>query len=161
MSYKSLMKHRCSILRQDVDLSSGSPIYDWVVVKANVPCFLDLNFVRNGKDQMWTREAGRPTERAGVAFFLGSAPLKNGDWIKVTRGPAGVFELGGAVDEAWRPTNRHHIEVSVTEVPQAFAVGQTGAPSPAGDPVPTPDVPQSWEPGMPVPIPDPTDSGSL
>lgn len=156
MSYKSMMKHRCSILRQDVDLTSGSPIYDWVVVKANVRCFVDLNFIRNGKDQMWTPEAGRPTERTGVAFFLGTAPIKNGDWIKVTKGPYGIFELQAAVDEAWRPTDKHHLEVGVQEVPQAFAAGQEGAPSAPGTPVFVPPAPPTS-----VPIPDPSDSGSL
>lgn len=157
MSYKSMLRHRCTILRQQVDLESGSPVYQWVEVATNVRCFLDLNFIRAGKDPMWTAEAGRATERSGVGFFMGNAPLKNGDWIKMTRGPQGIFQCEAAVDEAWRPTDLHHLEVGVKEIPQVLAQGQ-GAPLPATDTVPVPDLPK---PVVDIPIPDPDDLGSL
>ena len=125
-------------------------------VKTNVRLFLDLGFIRMGKDPVWTPEAGRPSERTGVAFFLVSAPLKVGDWIKMTKGPEGVFEIGPAVDEPWRPTSKHHLEVSVREIPKAFAAGQPGAPTkPAAGveiPVPAPKT---------IPVPSPDDLGSL
>lgn len=163
MSLKSLLRHRCTILRQDIDLASGSPIYQWVEVKTGVRCFVDLNFVRQGKDQLWTPEAGRPTERAGVAFFMSTAPIKNGDWIKMTTGPSGTFELQAAIDEAWQPTRLHHLEIAVKEIPAAFVSGQNGAPLPTTDPVPVPvrtDDPDDLD-GVVIPVPDPTDTGSL
>lgn len=163
MSYKGMLRHRCKILRQEVDLASGSPIYQWVVVKSNVRCFLDLNFIRHGKDAMWTPEAGRPTERAGVGFFLGNEVVQNGDWIQMTKGPSGIFELQAAVDEAWRPTDKHHLEVGVKEIPKAFANGQIGAPLPKTDPIPVPvqtDDPDDID-GVEIPIPSPADPGSL
>lgn len=136
MSFKSLLAHRCTILRQDVDLRTGSASYSWVEVATNVPCFIDLNFIRKGKDPMWTAEAGRTPERTGVGFFSKRAQLQNGDWIKVTTGPVGVFSIETAIDEAWRPTTKHHFEVSLKEIPRQFAKGQVGAPLPPTDPVP-------------------------
>jgi hypothetical protein len=49
--------------------------------------------------------------------------------IKMTRGPEGMFLIEGAVDEAWQPTRRHHLEVGVIEVPKQITKGQ-GAVSP-------------------------------
>ena len=139
MSFRRMLKHRCTILRQDVDLTSGSPVYDWVEVKTGVRCFLDLNFIRSGKDAVWTPESGRGTERYGVGFFLGTEPLKPGDWIKMTRGPTGVFSLEAAVDEAWRPEENHHLEIGCKEVPKQYTKGQLGASfDPAASPVPLP-----------------------
>jgi len=111
-----MLKHRCTVLRLQEAMVNGMPIYDWVPVRTNVPVFLDLNFVRLGKDPTWTPEAGRPTDRAGVGFFLGTAPIRNGDQIIMTKGPTGRFSLEAAVDEAWRPSSKHHLEVSVKEV---------------------------------------------
>lgn len=140
MSFKSLLAHRCTILRQDVDLDSGSPVYNWTPVKENVRCFIDLNFIRNGKDPIWTPEAGRSSDRTGVAFFLRTAPLMNGDWIKVTVGPVGVFSFEMSIDEARKPKKLHHYEISVREIPKQLAAGAIGAPGVPGDPIPTPKV---------------------
>ena len=130
MSYKAMLKHRITILRQTNDVTTGSPVFAWQPVKTNVPCWLDLNFIRTGKDPMWTPEAGRSTERTGVLFVLPSAPLKNGDWIKCTKGPEGIFSLEAAIDEAWRPSKLHHLEISIKEVPQQIMPGSQGAPLP-------------------------------
>ena len=121
-----MLRHRCTVYRLQETIQSGLPVYDWVAVRTNVPVFLDLNFVRLGKDPTWTPEAGRPTDRSGVGFFLGNAPIRNGDQIVMTKGPAGRFSLEAAVDEAWRPSAKHHLEVSVKEVAsQLDATGQS------------------------------------
>lgn len=150
MSFRSLLKHRCTIMRADVDLDTGSPVYNWVDVKTNVMCRLDLNFVRMGKDQLWTPEAGRSTERSGVIFFLPTAPIKPGDWVKITKGPKGIFSLEAAVDEAWGQSDVHHFEIGAKEVPQQLALGAPGAPQPpvdaTGQPVPVPALPPAGTP---------------
>lgn len=144
MSYKAMLKHRVDVMEQTIDLDSGSPSYGWSVVASNVKCFIDLNFVRTGKDQVWTPESGRSTDRVGVAFFMGDAPLKIGQWVKVTKGPSGVFSLESGIDEAWTPHRKHHLEVSIREIPQMLHPNQGG---------PSPRVVQSVV--LTVPVPEP------
>lgn len=123
MSYKSLMKHRCTLLdMMEID-DDGSVLYDWGPATGpdgtpltNVRCFLDLNFIRRGKDTQWMEAAGRPQDRAGVIFFLPGTPVKAGQRIKMQRGPQGTFKIEGAIDEAWTPEEEHHLEIGVIEV---------------------------------------------
>jgi len=117
MSFKALLRHRCDVLRLTETFLNGSPIHEWAVVATGVPVFADLNFVRLGKDPTWTPEAGRPTTRTGVGFFNRRAPIRSGDRIRMTYGPTGTFSIEAAIDEAWQPTRRHHLEVSLKEVP--------------------------------------------
>lgn len=118
-----MLQHRCTVKRLTETFENGMPIHQWVEVATNVRCFVDLNFVRLGKDPTWTPEAGRPSDRSGVAFFLGKAPIKNGDHIVMTRGPSGTFSLEAAIDEAWQPRKKHHLEVSIKEVPAQISRG--------------------------------------
>lgn len=120
MSLKSLLVHRCEVQRNSIDLSSGSAEMTWRTIKPNVSLYLDLFFLRQGKDPVWTPEVGRPAERAGVAFFNYNAPIKNGDRILITKGPAkgSYFTLEMAIDEAWTPSRRHHLEVFVKSLPK-------------------------------------------
>lgn len=123
MTLKSLLAHRCEVQRNEIDLSSGSAEMTWRVVKSNVPLFLDLNFLRKGKDPVWTPEVGREAERAGVAFFKSNAPIQNGDRILMKKGPAkgNIFTLEMAIDEAWTPSVRSHLEVYVKALPQQLS----------------------------------------
>lgn len=73
---------------------------------------------------MWTPEAGRVSDRSGVAFFAPTQIVKSGMRVKMTTGPSGVFLIEGAVDEVWRPTSKHHLEVGVVEVPSQISKGQ-------------------------------------
>lgn len=124
MSYAALLKHRCSLLELNETFLNGVPSSTWVEVATNVKCFLDLNFIRRGKDPMWTPEAGRPSDRSGVLFLPGTAPVKSGMRVKMVKGPTGTFLIEGAVDEAWQPTRRHHLEIGVVEVPKQISKGQ-------------------------------------
>lgn len=124
MSYKSMLKQRCTLLELTETFVNGIPTSDWAEVATNVKCLMDLNFIRKGKDPMWTPEAGRPGDRSGVCFLDPSAPIRSGMRIKMTKGPTGTFLIEGAVDEAWRPTDRHHFEVGVIEVPKQISKGQ-------------------------------------
>lgn len=127
MSFRSMMKHRCQILKLQESMEDGSPVVSWVPVsypfgheQANQPivyrCFLDLTFLRKGKDPQWTPEAGRPADRTGVFFSLSDVPLKAGDRIEMVKGPTGIFEIAGAFDEAVTPSKSHHLEIGVSEV---------------------------------------------
>jgi hypothetical protein len=116
MSLNSMLAHRCTIIRTVESNEDGALIYQWQPIATNVRLFLDLNFVRMGKDSLWVEAAGRPKDRSGVAFFQGTAPIKSGDRIEMTRGPEGTFSIEGALDEAWKPTRKHHLEIGVLEV---------------------------------------------
>lgn len=124
MSYGTMLKHRCTLQEMQENFINGVPVSNWANVATNVPCFLDLNFLRRGKDPIWTPEAGRPADRTGVLFVAGNAVVRSGMRIKMTKGPAGSFQIQGAIDEAWRPTKKHHIEVGVIEVPGQISKGQ-------------------------------------
>lgn len=124
MAYAGLLKQRCTLLELTETFVDGIPRSSWVAVATNVPVFLDLNFIRKGKDPMWTPETGRVSDRVGVAFFSGKVTVRSGMRVKMTKGPSGTFLIEGAVDEAWRPTAKHHLEVGVTEVPAQITKGQ-------------------------------------
>lgn len=124
MSYAAMLKHRCTLQELTDTFVDGIPRSTWTDSATGVKCFLDLNFIRRGKDPMWTQEAGRVSDRNGVLFLAGTATVKSGMRVKMTFGPSGTFLIEGAVDEAWRPTSKHHIEVGVTEVPSQITKGQ-------------------------------------
>lgn len=117
MSFNSMLAHRCTLYDSVESSSAGSSTYSWVAVATDVPCFIDLNFLRKGKDMMWVEAAGRPQDRTGVIFFKGSENrVKSGQRIDITKGPNGMFSIEGALDEAWTPRKRHHLEFGVIEV---------------------------------------------
>lgn len=120
MSYRAMMKQRCDVLRLTVTQLNGYESQVWVTVKTGERCFLDLGFIRQGKDPQWTPEAGRAADRSGVLFTLPTTTIRPGDRIKMTKGPVGTFAVEGAIDEAWRPTDKHHVELGVTEVAKAI-----------------------------------------
>ena len=116
MSYSKMLRHRCEILRlveSDID---GMPQHSWLKISEEVRVFLDLNFIRSGKDPRWTPEAGRPSDRSGVLFVDPEGDVRSGDRVRMTVGPHGTFQVEGAVDEAWTPTKMHHKECGVVEV---------------------------------------------
>lgn len=122
ISYKAMLRHRCHLIRLNQEAESGSPVYGWNPVLGSdgqplvLQCFLDLNYIRQGKDPQWTPETGRTMDRTGVWFGLPGAPIKSGDRIQMTVGPPGTFEIQGAIDQAWTPRKLHHVEAGVVEV---------------------------------------------
>ena len=116
MSFNAMLKHRCEVRQLVEGEIDGIATASWQTVATNVRCFLDLGFIRKGKDPMWTPEAGRSSDRTGVLFANKTAPLRPGQRVSMTKGPTGTFEIQGAVDEAWRPLNLHHLELGVVEV---------------------------------------------
>ena len=116
-----MLKQRCSIQRLVEGTTNGYSTFVWQVVQTGVPCFLDLSFIRQGKDPMWTAEAGRPSDRSGVWFGMPTVDVRSGDQIVMTKGPSGTFQIEGAVDQVWRPGDFHHLELGVKEVGRPIA----------------------------------------
>lgn len=124
MTYSMLLQHRCELIELKESFVAGVPQSNWTTVATNIRCFLDLNFIRKGKDPIWTPEAGRSADRSGVLFLDAKAPIQSGMRVRVTKGPSGTFLIEGAIDPAWRPQALHHYEVGVTEVPSQISKGQ-------------------------------------
>ena len=117
MSFEGLLAHRCDLYGLITSDRDGSPITSYQKINTKpIKCRLDLNFVRQGKDPMWMATASRPEDRMGVFFFLPNAPLKVGLRAVMLKGPGGIFQLRGAIDEAWGYDSLHHYEVGASEV---------------------------------------------
>lgn len=122
MSVKNLLDARCDILRLDQTDIDGAPAYAWLTVATFVKVRVDLSYRRPGKDQGWIAEAGRPVDRAGVAFFMPDVDLHPGDRLVVTgAGIAGTYEVDGAFDKVPGRKGVSHLEVGVSEVAQALS----------------------------------------
>jgi hypothetical protein len=118
VSYKSLLMHRVDVQRASTTEVDGMQSYEWTTVGSSIRCRLDLNYIRPGVDPQWTPEAGRATDRTGVAFFMAGANVRPGDRLVCRRGPQGTFLCEGANAEALDSKGlTHHIEVGVREVP--------------------------------------------
>lgn len=104
----------------------GSLVQGWAIVPgmAYVPCRLDVNFIRPGKQTPPPQEAGKAPDREGTAFFgldFGGriAPMwrvtavMNDDGIIPV---AGTFEIRAWPDAAQDMDGPQHYEVSIYEV---------------------------------------------
>lgn len=117
MSFKALLNHKCDLYGLTTTDNDGTPITGYTKVNTNpIPCRLDLNFIRQGKDNMWLEAVARPEDRSGVMFFMPNAPIKSGLRAVMLRGPKGIFQLQGAIDEAWDFNSVSHYEAGVIEV---------------------------------------------
>ena len=117
MSFRALLTHRCDLYDLVTTDSDGSPITSYVKINSTpIMCRLDLNFLRQGKDSLWVETAARPQDRVGVLFLMPNAPVKSGLRAVMTSGPKGIFQLQGAIDEAWDFNKLDHFEVGVIEV---------------------------------------------
>lgn len=89
-----------------------------------LPCRLDMNFVRPGKDAIPAPVAGRAPDRVGLIFTYPYAPLKAGDRLVAIENAygeipvPGAFELRQMPDEVLGFSSRHHLEAQVVEVGQ-------------------------------------------
>lgn len=127
MSYSNLLRDRVVVERPTVDLTTGSAIttyqpVDGIPIRAN----LDLQFIRKGRDPIWTPESSdtTPQLRTGVAFFLRTADVQDGDRIRWVKGGDGLFEIKRGTDMVKRPGQKHHLEVWISEIAPQIARGQ-------------------------------------
>lgn len=125
MSYRSLLKHRCSLLELHEVLVGQLAGASWDPVMEGLRCFLDLRPL-SSRDALWTMESGRPSEAQGVLFLdaLANGVVRSGMRVKITRGPAGIYQITGAIEEAWTPRRLHHMECGVEEVGNPLAQGK-------------------------------------
>lgn len=122
MSFRSLLVHRCDLYDLVTNDQYGSPVTSYQKITPKpIPCRLDLNFIRQGKDAQWVAAAARPEDRMGIMFFLPSAPIQSGMRLVMARGPKGTFQIKGAIDEAWDFDSLDHYEVGVMEVSSLIA----------------------------------------
>lgn len=119
-----LFSSTVAVYRLTMSSEDGAVEYVWSAVSSlqRVPCRLDLNFLRPGKDQPAPVEAGRAPDRVGVMFCASSVALKPGDHIRTVSGPVtGTFAIKAVPDQALDYGSAHHIEVQVVEVAQNVA----------------------------------------
>lgn len=114
--------------------TAGHAVMDWAqatdpdpekqALLESLPCRIDLNFLRPGKDQPAAPAAGVKPDRIGVMFTYPYAPIKAGQRIvtipdALGREPVhGTFDLRVPPDEAIDYSQRHHLEVQVVETTQ-------------------------------------------
>jgi hypothetical protein len=89
-----------------------------------IPCRVDLNFIRPGKDDPAPINAGGAQDRYGILFCPPYFPLKAGDRVECIANAygqlpvEGTFEIRSIPDKAIDFSRAHHIEVLVFEIPQ-------------------------------------------
>lgn len=118
---ESMLPSRCSILRlEDVGRSDGTSSFLWNPVITNLKVKVDLGFLRTGRDNSLTIEAGRTPDRTGTAFFAGNPDVRGADRIKITEGALlGMeFDIDIAPDLIQDSFAVHHLEAAVKEVTQ-------------------------------------------
>lgn len=116
---------------QGLSVSNGLAETSWQPVDdpmlAALPCRLDLNFLRPGKDILPAPVAGKAPDRVGIMFTYAHAPLKAGMRVTAIPDPEypdipipvkGTFEIRVVPDVAIDYASAHHIEVQVVEVAQ-------------------------------------------
>ena len=116
---------------QRLTVSNGVAETSWRPVEdpmlQALPCRLDLNFVRPGKDILPAPVAGKAPDRVGLMFTYSHAPLKPGHRLTAIPNPEypdlpipvkGTFEIRVVPDQAIDYSSAHHIEVQIVEVAQ-------------------------------------------
>lgn len=122
MSYNNLLKMKCNVLMFGTSQIDGFTQQAWLT-RESTRCFLDLNFIRSGKDPVWTPDSGTAQNRSGVLFLPKNSTARPGDRIRMTKGPSGTFVITGVIDEVWTPKRFSHLECRVEEVDRELANG--------------------------------------
>lgn len=123
MSLRNLLRMRCNIVRTTSVQVDGLVKQQWSAVSTGEQCFLDLNYIRAGKDPVWVPDNGTAQNRSGVLFLAPSTIAIPGDRVQMVKGPGGTFEIQSSMDEAWNLTKLHHLECFVVEVNRVYAAG--------------------------------------
>lgn len=103
---------------------------------ARLPCRLDMNFLRPGKDIAPAPEAGKAPDRLGILFTYPYAPLKAGDRVIAIQNDygsipvKGTFEIRVIPDEAQDYSQTHHLEVQIIETNQNLTLDNWPAEEP-------------------------------
>jgi len=123
MSYRNLLKMRCRILESTQSQQDGMTYNSWTPILDgdSVRCFLDLGFIRAGKDPVWTPDTKTAQNRSGVLFLPPNSEAVPGNRVQMVHGPTGTFEIKSSLDEAWTPRKLHHLECYVEEIDRVLA----------------------------------------
>lgn len=127
-----LFNSRCSVSRLGQVALDGAPSFTWTAVAGLtfLKCRIDLGFLRPGKDQPMSVEAGKVPPRFGVFYAVPNVGVRASDRITFVtneRGKlpvAGTFEFRVPPDEAQDMHDQHHIEAQVIEVSAAVLGGE-------------------------------------
>ena len=116
--------NRCTIIRQTSTNVDGVLSVTWTEVAANVPCRIDLTFVRVGRDLLYKPDSGRAPDRNAVGFFRVNTDLKVADRVVITddSGLSGTWEVFIKPEQATTISKAHHLEVELREVSQSIVI---------------------------------------
>lgn len=114
--------------RMSLTVTDGVPVMDWSIVPGGeyVPCRLDLNFVRPGKDILPPLVAGKAPDRIGLMFCANGWVGMAGDRIVTIDGDTGTqpvqgtFEIRVIPDTVLGYSQAHHMEIQILETTQAL-----------------------------------------
>lgn len=114
--------------RMSLVATDGVAKMDWFAVPGGeyVPCRLDLNFVRPGKDIAPAPVAGKAPDRIGLMFCSAGWVGRAGDRIVAIPGDfgdmpvAGTFEIRVIPDVVVGFAAAHHLEIQILETNQAL-----------------------------------------
>jgi len=114
--------------RMNMTQANGVATMSWNVVPGGeyVPCRLDLNFLRPGKDIAPAPVAGKAPDRIGLLICDEDVPVKAGDRIVSIPGDdgevavPGTFEIRVIPDRVVGYASAHHLEIQILETNQAL-----------------------------------------
>lgn len=123
-----LYASRVRIERPGLGNDGGVATMTWTTVEGGefVPCRLDLNFLRPGKDIAPAMEAGKAPDRIGIMFCDADTPLRAGDRVvtvpdEYDQEPVkGTFEIRVIPDVVVGYSAAHHLEIQILETNQAL-----------------------------------------
>lgn len=115
-----------AVERIQLTSEDGQAVMDYDVVEGleRVPCRLDLNFIRPGKDIPAAPVAGKAPDRMGLMFCDTYWDIRGGDRVKTVINAdgkmpvSGTFEIKVIPDMAIDYDSAHHQEIQVVETNQ-------------------------------------------
>lgn len=129
-----LFNSRVRVERLQLIVVDGRPEMQWAQATdpdpvademlQRLPCRIDTDFVRPGKDQPPAYEAGKAQDRVALFFTFPYAPIRAGDHFIAIENDHGKIPVPGTWDLRNIPdtpqdfADQHHIEVQVVEINQ-------------------------------------------
>lgn len=107
------------VLRPNPVMVDGVLTTTWQVVPGmeRIPCRLEVNFYRPGRDMPLPPQAGRAPDRLAVYWVAPSTRLLPGDHLECVSGPvSGTWQIRTLPDVAQNMRTLHHLEGQAVEV---------------------------------------------
>lgn len=115
-----------------VQATSGDRYGDFALTR--LPCRIDMNFLRPGKDIAPAPEAGKAPDRIGVLFCAPWVPIRAGFRFVAIPNDDGTIPVPGTFDLRVNPDGAvgyhsvHHLEMQIIETVQALSAWPGGTP---------------------------------